>query len=365
MSIVKNYKRKNRYSTIDSTGVLDESLSWKAKGLLWYILSKPDDWQIRMADLVKRSKDGRDATRRALTELEENRYAVRTRSHDEKGLFCWNTIVFDCAEAYEEWAETEEGQAALSSGKASRSNSTDQKPIDGLSIDGLSIDGFSVDGLSVDGKPEVIYINDLTNIESTIIEKEKKKEILEPLSFFPSGKNEESEAQNNISSHAQTHNPNIQDPQTPKPLSPVAPENFSKPIHRNDRPLGEYEYRKDWTQPLIDDGDFVRYLFIELKKVKVYFQQFTDRDYESPVKEFIRLAWQLDPKGDGRFEAIKDYKRGYDRYKAAKKQAEEERLQREREAQASEEPSLTQEELNMIAARLRRFKRANEAKVLV
>lgn len=348
MSIVKNYKRKNRYSTIDSTGVLDESLSWKAKGLLWYILSKPDDWQIRMADLVKRSKDGRDATRRALTELEENRYAVRTRSHDEKGLFCWNTIVFDCAEAYEEWAETEEGRTALSSGKASRSNPTDQK-----TIDGLSIDGFSVDGLSVDGKPEVIYINDLTNIESTIIEKEKKKEILEPLSFFPSGKNEESEVQNNISSHAQTKNPNIQDPQTPKPLSPVPPENIGKPIKRS--LSTEKSDRKLEINTLLADDEFRKFLFDRMKKDIPHYLDKSAAEYELHTEKYLAKAFRMDEDGDERIVIVRSYKKLYERYKAEQARIEEERSRWERDQQeeVDDGPRMSLEERKRLTEELK------------
>lgn len=364
MSIVKNYKRKNRYSTIDSTGVLDESLSWKAKGLLWYILSKPDDWQIRMADLVKRSKDGRDATRRALTELEENRYAVRTRSHDEKGLFCWNTIVFDCAEAYEEWAETEEGRTALSSGKASRSNPTDQK-----TIDGLSIDGFSVDGLSVDGKPEVIYINDLTNIESTIIEKEKKKEILEPLSFFPSGKNEESEVQNNISSHAQTKNPNIQDPQTPKPLSPVPPENIGKPIKRSlSTEKSDRDHREFVIAPLIKDDGFLKYLFRELKRLKKYFEDKGDADYKNHATVFLAKCYKSDEIAVARFVEVEAFIESYDLYKLEQARIAEERrlreLERQREQEANEGPSMPKEEFEAMRADFLRKHRPKSSKVV-
>jgi DnaD/phage-associated family protein len=44
-------------------------MSWKAKGLLGYLLSRPDDWTVRLGDLVKRSTDKAHATRQALREL--------------------------------------------------------------------------------------------------------------------------------------------------------------------------------------------------------------------------------------------------------------------------------------------------------
>lgn len=213
MSIVKNYKRKNRYSMIDNTGVLDESLSWKAKGLLWYILSKPDDWQVKMADLIKRSTDGRDSTRSAFAELEANKYAIQVRGHDEKGFFCWNTIVFDSPEAFDEWADTEEGRAVVSAKKA-----TKPQP-----VNAPSTDGSSVNGQASDGQPEVIYITDSTNIESTNIEEEKGAD--EFFTIAPSSQIQEN------SFPAQTENPRIQETPNPQsPLSPSAPENIGKAI---------------------------------------------------------------------------------------------------------------------------------------
>ncbi|TKI88055.1 DNA-binding protein, partial [Bacillus wiedmannii] len=37
-------KKDNNYSVINNTGLKDKRLSWKAKGILAYILTLPDDW---------------------------------------------------------------------------------------------------------------------------------------------------------------------------------------------------------------------------------------------------------------------------------------------------------------------------------
>ncbi|MCJ7550381.1 MAG: hypothetical protein MUQ30_11945, partial [Anaerolineae bacterium] len=47
-----------------------------------YMLSRPDDWQIRVADLVRRSPDGESAVRSGLRELEHHGYLVRKQRHD-------------------------------------------------------------------------------------------------------------------------------------------------------------------------------------------------------------------------------------------------------------------------------------------
>jgi DnaD/phage-associated family protein len=59
----------NPYVIIDKRPFEKPYMSWKAKGLLGYLLSRPDDWTVRLGDLVKRSTDKMHATRQALREL--------------------------------------------------------------------------------------------------------------------------------------------------------------------------------------------------------------------------------------------------------------------------------------------------------
>ncbi|MBN1423811.1 hypothetical protein JXA88_04575 [Candidatus Fermentibacteria bacterium] len=74
--------RDHPYVMIDRRVAEDPTLSWKAKGLMSYLLSRPDDWQIRVADLVKRSPDGETAVRSGLRELEQRGYLVAEQLHD-------------------------------------------------------------------------------------------------------------------------------------------------------------------------------------------------------------------------------------------------------------------------------------------
>lgn len=85
MAIVRVIKdRRNPYVMLNKTCLRDEKLSWKAKGLHSYLLSLPDDWQIYIEDLKKRSKDGRDSTTSAVNELMKQGYIKRTHTKDEK-----------------------------------------------------------------------------------------------------------------------------------------------------------------------------------------------------------------------------------------------------------------------------------------
>ena len=73
--IIRTDKRQTRYSVVDNTGFEDSRLSLKAKGLLGYFLTKPDHWEVRIEDLVKRSPDGRDSIQGGLRELAKFGYA--------------------------------------------------------------------------------------------------------------------------------------------------------------------------------------------------------------------------------------------------------------------------------------------------
>jgi len=96
MPIVKVKKYNDPYVQIDKRVIEDARLSWKAKGMLVYLLSKPDDWQVRVKDLVKKAKDGREAALSGLTELIDTGYATREQSHTEGGK--WAETVYTIAE---------------------------------------------------------------------------------------------------------------------------------------------------------------------------------------------------------------------------------------------------------------------------
>ena len=79
--VAKN--KDNPYVMINKSVFDDERLSWRAKGLMGYLLSKPDDWKIVESDLVKRSKEGRDAVRAAIRELIAAGYIVRKQTRED------------------------------------------------------------------------------------------------------------------------------------------------------------------------------------------------------------------------------------------------------------------------------------------
>jgi len=78
---------RKQWVVIDKTAAHDASLSWKAKGLLLYMLSMPDDWEFYVSELKNHASDGRDSTASGLKELERAGYLVKTKRRDEEGKF--------------------------------------------------------------------------------------------------------------------------------------------------------------------------------------------------------------------------------------------------------------------------------------
>lgn len=82
---IKTKKEKN-YTVLDNTFIKDTRLSWKAKGLMTYLLSLPDDWTIHLSEIEKHATDGKSALRSAINELKELGY-LRAEQKRENNRF--------------------------------------------------------------------------------------------------------------------------------------------------------------------------------------------------------------------------------------------------------------------------------------
>lgn len=82
MQRIKRKRSSDNFTILNNEFLRDESLSLKAKGLLAYILSLPDDWKIYFEEIEKHHKDGKSSLRAAWKELEENGYARKIRKVD-------------------------------------------------------------------------------------------------------------------------------------------------------------------------------------------------------------------------------------------------------------------------------------------
>jgi hypothetical protein len=78
-------ERTRDYTVMSNHHLKNRMLSLKAKGLLSIMLSLPDEWDYTLRGLAAISKEGVDAIRQAILELEEAGYIVRARSRNDKG----------------------------------------------------------------------------------------------------------------------------------------------------------------------------------------------------------------------------------------------------------------------------------------
>ena len=73
------------YTVMANHHLKNKNLSLKAKGLLSVMLSLPDNWDYTLKGLSLINREGIDAIREAVRELERAGYVVRSRARDEHG----------------------------------------------------------------------------------------------------------------------------------------------------------------------------------------------------------------------------------------------------------------------------------------
>ena len=77
--------RRHRYAKIEASAIEDVRLSWAARGLLVYVLARPDDWRVMTKHLAKQGNLRRDGIYGLPKELRLCGYVrfVRTRNKRE------------------------------------------------------------------------------------------------------------------------------------------------------------------------------------------------------------------------------------------------------------------------------------------
>lgn len=133
----RNRKRENPFVQIDKSMLSDEKISWKAKGILAYLLSKPDDWVTYVTDIEKRSTDGRDSVNSGIKELIAAGYLERKQLREKGRFMGYEYSVYE----YPIISEPVE------------SDKTEN---------GIAVNGFSENGKTEDGEP-VTSNNNLSN----------------------------------------------------------------------------------------------------------------------------------------------------------------------------------------------------------
>ncbi|MGR6016196.1 hypothetical protein ACT7CM_16065 [Bacillus paranthracis] len=120
-------KKDVNYSVIHNTPLRDEKLSWRAKGLLAYMLSLPDDWTFHATELSQHAKDGKEITTKTIQELKKAGYLKRYPVQNPKTgkISHWETAVYEVPSTESENQSVEKPV----SGKTIRRESNDRKPV--------------------------------------------------------------------------------------------------------------------------------------------------------------------------------------------------------------------------------------------
>jgi hypothetical protein len=95
MPIVRAERPKANFTILQNSVIRDERLSFRARGILAFILSMPDNWSTSSDHLSRVSMEGRDAIRAAMKELQHAGYIQRIRQQSIRGHWQTVTIVHD------------------------------------------------------------------------------------------------------------------------------------------------------------------------------------------------------------------------------------------------------------------------------
>ncbi len=104
-----------RYVMIDKRLTENDSLSYAARGMMAYLLSKPDGWQVRMTDLENSGSEGRDRVRGIIEELAHAGYVKREYSRDKQGHWACSTTVYEFPLPVDQRRESTDGHPSTES----------------------------------------------------------------------------------------------------------------------------------------------------------------------------------------------------------------------------------------------------------
>ncbi|MFM6139144.1 MAG: helix-turn-helix domain-containing protein, partial [Sphaerospermopsis kisseleviana] len=162
MSIIRTKRKKNNFSIIDNTGLIDPDLTWKETGLLAFLMTKPDDWEVSIKSLSNNKQDKRDSVATAIAGLQKKGYVYRKDSRDEKGRFKVEYLVFETKEDLQIWLkENPQTPEQTGTGKPERENRN------GKTVTGKP-ERENRNGRTVTGKPDQVITDiDITDQQIT------------------------------------------------------------------------------------------------------------------------------------------------------------------------------------------------------
>ena len=97
--VFKIEKNKN-YTIMSNYHLRDKNLSLKAKGLLSFMLSLPENWDYSLSGLIAVCKEQESSIKSTLKELKEAGYLVIEKVRGEKGYFEYNYLIYEYQVSY-------------------------------------------------------------------------------------------------------------------------------------------------------------------------------------------------------------------------------------------------------------------------
>jgi hypothetical protein len=96
MPIIRVVKDPNNpFVQINKACLQDRRLSWKAKGLLAYLLGNKDSWKVYVSELAKKSTDRLESTSAGVRELIKHGYMTRKRIRNKGRFLGWEYTIYE------------------------------------------------------------------------------------------------------------------------------------------------------------------------------------------------------------------------------------------------------------------------------
>jgi len=80
-------QRSDKFAIVPNAIAEDDRISFEARGMLVYLLAKPNDWEVRIGDLQRAGSIGRDKAYRILGELIDAGYVTRSKQRRPGGTY--------------------------------------------------------------------------------------------------------------------------------------------------------------------------------------------------------------------------------------------------------------------------------------